>query len=298
MSVPLLELVDHGLSLSFQDLGRRGWKRFGVPPGGAMDDHAARWANRLLDNPLNAPVLEILMHGVTVRALRRITVAVAGASAQLAEGGHGSLWHTVVLEPEQELTFPPPPSGLWTYLAVAGGGFAAPRWFGSVSIFPRGGLGESLGPGVLLTGSESASPRPDSPIGARWVDPSELRQYDQPPALRVWPGPQFDLFSETARNAFFNQPWSVSARSDRTGYRLEGTPIPAPDLTLPSEPVLPGSIQVPPGGLPIVTMRDGPTVGGYSKIGLIDPDDLAWLAQCRPGQQIRLTPALPSAHSP
>ncbi|MBL9136795.1 MAG: biotin-dependent carboxyltransferase family protein [Verrucomicrobiales bacterium] len=296
MSVPLMELVDHGLGLSLQDLGRRGWKRFGVPPGGALDDHAARWANRLLDNPTNAPVLEILMHGVTLRALRRVTVAVTGAAPHVLKAGRGGPWHTAVIEPHQEITITPPQSGLWTYLAVAGGGFAAPRWFGSVSIFPRGGLGESLGPGFVLAGSEAATPRPDSPIGERWVDPSEIRNYARPPALRVWPGPQFDLFSTAARAAFFEQPWRVSSRSDRTGYRLDGAPIPSPALTLPSEPVLPGSIQVPPDGLPIVTMRDGPTVGGYSKIGLIDPEALAWLAQCRPGQQVRLELILGPSH--
>ncbi|MCC7373689.1 MAG: biotin-dependent carboxyltransferase family protein [Verrucomicrobiales bacterium] len=290
MSAPLLELVDYGLGLSIQDQGRSGWKRFGVPPGGAMDDNAARWANRLLDNPINAPLLEVLMHGVTLRALRTVTLAVTGANGTIGGSGHRGRWHTLVLPAHEELKVTPSNAGLWTYIAVAGGGFAAPRWFGSVSIFPRGGLGESLKPGFVFAGSPTATPRPDSPIAGRWVDPSKERHYAQPPPLRVWPGPQFDLFAEGARVKLFNQAWRVSSRSDRTGYRLEGTPIEVPALSLHSEPVLPGSIQIPPDGLPIVTMRDGPTVGGYLKIGLIDPRDLSWLAQCRPGQEVRLVP--------
>jgi allophanate hydrolase subunit 2 len=254
-----------------------------------LDGRIACWTT-----PPNAPLLEILMHGVTLRALRPVTLAVTGSAGIVGGSGHGGRWHTLVLASNEELTVTPARAGLWTYIAVAGGGFSAPRWFGSVSIFPRGGLGESLRPGFVFAGFANATPRPDSPIGGRWVNPTEERNYAQPPPLRVWPGPQFELFPETARSALFKQPWRVSSRSDRTGYRLEGTPIQVPSLTLHSEPVLPGSIQIPPDGLPIVTMRDGPTVGGYLKIGLIDPRDLAWLAQCRPGQEIRLAPNPPT----
>src|SRR5690606_21614570 len=108
-------------------------------------------------------------------------------------------------------------------------------------------------------------------VGQRWLDPTEQRDYSRLPELPVWQGPQWDLFPEPARAAFFDQPWKISARSDRTGYRLEGEPIAELNVSIPSEPVLPGSIQVPPDGLPIVTMRDGPTVGGDPKLGLIDP---------------------------
>lgn len=274
-----LEIVDPGLGVSLQDLGRRGWKRFGVPPGGALDDHAARWANLLLGNPLNEPVLEILLHGACLRARCRLEIALTGA---IGIPGRGA-WCTRSLEPGEDLVLPPPAAGLWTYLATPGG-FLGPRWFGSVSIFPRGGLGEPLTAGVILHRPVASVRLGSSAIGRRWVDPGEQRDYAHPPPLRVWRGPQWDLFPESSRAAFLNRPWRISARSDRTGYRLEGEPLAVPDVSLPSEPVLPGSIQVPPDGQPIVTLRDGPTVGGYPKLGVIDPQDLAWFVQCRPGQ--------------
>jgi allophanate hydrolase subunit 2 len=71
------------------------------------------------------------------------------------------------------------------------------------------------------------------------------------------------------------------------GYRLEGARINPPLCEMCSEPQIVGSIQVPPNGQPIVTMRDGPTVGGYPKIGIVDPESLSWLAQCRPGVRFR-----------
>jgi len=288
MAEPVLEILHPGFGASLQDLGRRGWKRFGVPPGGALDRHAARLANRLAGNLPHAPVLELLMHGARLRALGRIEVALTGAAA------HAGAWRTSWLEAGEELNVPPPPGGLWSYLAVAGG-FAGPRWFGSVSAFPRGGLGEALAAGAVLGRSAQALLQRSPGVGGRWLHPAEQRDYRQPPALRTWPGPQWDLFPEAARTAFFGQPWTVSARSDRTGYRLEGHRLHRVADSIPSEPVLPGSIQVPPDGRPIVTMRDGPTVGGYPKIGVIEAADLCWLAQCRPGQLVRFVPAEPHA---
>ncbi|MCC6231614.1 MAG: biotin-dependent carboxyltransferase family protein [Verrucomicrobiales bacterium] len=287
MNDPVLELISPGLGASLQDHGRRGWKRFGVPPGGALDDHAACWANLLVGNPLHTPVLELLLHGAVLRVLRPLTVSITGAA--LIPDAEG-LWRTFDLEEDDEVAVPPPESGVWTYLAVRGG-FLASRWFGSVSVFPRGGLGSALTARSLLHQAPHAPPHSPPHIGRRWVDPTEQRNYAHPPALRVWPGPQWDLFPEAARDRFFSQPWRISSRSDRTGYRLDGNPLSVSSVPLPSEPVLPGSIQLPPDGVPIVTQRDGPTVGGYPKIGVVDPADLSWLVQCRPGQEIRFIPA-------
>ena len=79
----------------------------------------------------------------------------------------------------------------------------------------------------------------------------------------------------------------MSSQSDRVGYRLTGNPLKPSATQIISEPVLVGSIQIPANGLPIVTMRDGPTVGGYPKLGLVDAADLSWLAQCRPGTKVK-----------
>lgn len=287
MFEPVLELVEPGLGVSLQDLGRQGWKRFGVPPGGALDRHGARMANLLVGNLPRAPVLEILLQGARFRARRRIEIAITGAGAMFP-GGTG--WRTFFLDADRELSFPAPAAGLWTYVAIPGG-FSGPRWFGSVSVFPRGGLGERLAAGAVLGRAEARPGTPPPGLGSRWLDPAQQRDYLRPPALPVWPGPQWDLFPESDRLRFLDRPWTISARSDRTGYRLDGAPLSRIAESIPSEPVLPGSIQVPPDGRPIVTMRDGPTVGGYPKLGLVDPLYLSWLAQCRPGQEVRFVAA-------
>ena len=177
-------------------------------------------------------------------------------------------------------------SGVWIYLAIEGG-FDGERILGSASAYPRGGIGRPLTRGQRLRKSSGFDLQLPDRVGGRVVDWHERRNYGQPPPLRVWCGPQWSLFNATAREKFFAQEWMVSSQSDRVGYRLQGEGLRAPASEIVSEPVLAGSIQVPPNGQPIVTMRDGPTVGGYPKIGLLDPADVSRLAQCRPGTKVR-----------
>jgi allophanate hydrolase subunit 2 len=161
---------------------------------------------------------------------------------------------------------------------------------GSASVCVRGGLGANLKAGETLSrvGGKPFGLLPG--VAGRIIPPQERREYKHPPPLRVWSGPQSNLFSRGDWERFFNESWTISPESDRAGYRLAGAPLASKPGQILSEPVRVGTIQVPENGLPIVTMRDGPTVGGYPKIGMVDPRDLDWLAQCAPGQRVRFQP--------
>ncbi len=276
----VLEVVSVGMGVSVQDGGRVGWKRFGVPPGGVMDRHAAAWANRLVGNPEGSAVLEILLQGAELRLLADRRVAVTGADASTEV----EVWHAVDVRAGDVIKWRRARRGVWSYLAVAGG-FAVPRFFGSASGYPRGGIGRVVQAGDRLLSSDQGGVAGGTAGAWAWWE--DRRDYETPPALRVWPGPQWAEFSGAAQEVLFETKWSASSRSDRVGYRLDGGRVEAPGGDMVSEPVLVGSIQVPPGGQPIVTMRDGPTVGGYPKIGLVDVAGLDWLAQCAPGVSFR-----------
>jgi len=101
--------------------------------------------------------------------------------------------------------------------------------------------------------------------------------------IRILPGPQADLLD---LEAFLEQPYKVGLSSNRVGLRLEGIPMPH-TLSLPSEPAIPGVIQLPPSGYPIILGPDGPTIGGYPKIAVVIAADLDRLARLRPGDEIR-----------
>jgi len=264
---------------SIQDGGRAGWTRYGVPASGAMDDHAAEWANRLLENRVDAPALEILGSGARLRFLCDAWIAITGAK------GKCPLWRAVHAQQGDLLEIGELETGLWTYIAVKGGFESAMR-LGSASAYPRAGFGQLFRAGDVLRAqkAELALPRGVSARVAPWT---EQRDYSRVPSLRVWPGPQWNSFSEEQRNGFFAQSWTVSPQSDRVGYRLSGEPVAHEIGELISEPVIPGTIQVPESGQPIITMRDGPTVGGYAKLGVVDERDISWLAQVRPGRDVR-----------
>ncbi len=277
-----LRILAPGLGATVQDAGRPGWKRFGVPPGGAMDPHAANWANRLLDNSPDAPVLELLLQGARIEVLRDCWLAITGSDASATI----QTWRAHHSRAAELIEFPRARSGVWTYVTIEGG-FAAPRWLRSASAYPRGGLGL-----ILKTGDELAAAGGNSfslprGVSGRTIAPDERRDYDHPPALRVWPAPQWDDFDAVERDRFFSGTWTVTSQCDRVGYRLSGEPMCCRVTNIISEPTLPGTIQVPDGGQPIVTMRDGPTVGGYPKLAVVDAADLPWLAQCSPGLKVR-----------
>lgn len=279
---PVLEVASPGMGMTVQDLGRIGWRRFGVPMSGAMDDHSVRIANQLVGNPPDTPVLEMLLQGQRVRVLEDSWISVTGADASSTIAD----WHAVKVHAGSEIVFPVNRLGVWIYLALAGG-IASSRWFGSASVCPRAQVGETLASGVRLFRAAKSSVQLPGAVAGRVAAWEEQRNFQKPPVLRVWAGPQRDWFTQDELNQFFETPWTVSSQSDRTGYRLEGDSLNVPKRDLISEPVRIGSIQMPPNGQPIVTMRDGPTVGGYPKIGMIDPRDLSWLVQCRPGQEVR-----------
>ena len=246
-----------------------------------MDRSSAAAANRLLGNRADAPVLEVLMQGAKLRVLEDTWIAIAGADLGCAIAP----WTACAVSAGTILQFPMNRSGLWAYVAVPGG-FDADRWFGSASVDSRNGLGKALGRGSQLSAQTSAATFGYERVGRRVLSAELQRDFLRPMVFELLPGPQFELFSAEARAQLASAEWTVSPRSDRTGFRLEGPVLEVPD-SIRSEPVLPGSFQIPGNGQPIVTMVDGPTVGGYAKLAVLKEADIDWLAQCRPGTRIR-----------
>lgn len=276
----MLELLATGSGIAFQDGGREGWRRYGVSPGGAMDRHAMRCANRLLGNSDDEPVLEIYRQGARIRVLEDTWLAIGGADfcSELPA------WTARPMQAGALLEFSKREAGVFAYLALPGG-FRSERWFGSVATDQRNGMGERLQSGTRLLGGSGRVAPAANRVVARQFDPQFARCYEHVPRMTLLPGPQFECFSEEARECLVTADWLVSASSDRSGYRLEGPSLEVPE-SIPSEPVLPGSFQVPGSGQPIVTMVDGPTVGGYAKIAILAETDQDRLAQCAPGTQL------------
>lgn len=279
----MIELLSIGSGLSLQDAGRAGWRRFGVPPGGALDAASMVLANQLLGNRADAPVLEVALQGACIVVHEPIWLALAGGDfcASLAAPA-ARQFHAGDI-----LTFDQTAPGRYAYLAVPGG-FAADDWFSSVATDLRNGMGQALKKGTRLRALRATPDVSTERVACR-------RPRDAPKALprgdahfKLFRGPQYAAFSAAARQALVETEWTLSLQSDRTGYRLEGAALPVPP-SIPSEPVLAGSFQVPGRGAPIVTMPDGPTVGGYAKLAVLREADLGTFAQCPPQTRLHFS---------
>lgn len=269
-----------GPALGLQDAGRPGWRRFGIPPGGWLDPAAAARANALLGNPTDLPALEFALGGTVLEILRPTWLALAGAAGARdfpAESARPCRAGEV-------LEFTPTRPLAWSVLAVPGGWLDEPV-FGSVSRLAHAGLGQALGPDAVLHAPNLA--RPDLFPGVALRRPAKLPPIDPEPVLRLLPGPHHEAFTAAELAPLTTARWTIDPRSDRSGYRLLGPPLP-PGPNIPSLPVLPGCIQISRSGRPIVILADGPTVGGYPIPALVDPDDLSILAQRPPLAPLRL----------
>src|SRR2546428_7485212 len=141
MNREIFEVLAPGLGATLQDRGRFGWRKFGVPPSGAMDDHAAAWANRLLDNAQGTTVIELLLQGARLAVRQDVWIAITGADAEASV----PTWRAVRVRQGQVVCFPQIRRGVWIYLAVEGG-FAANPWLASRSGYPRGQIARPLPP--------------------------------------------------------------------------------------------------------------------------------------------------------
>jgi len=282
-----LEVIDVNGLATIQDSGRKGWRRFGVPISGPMDGFAFQAANMLVGNSENEAVIEIGLGDITFRALHDCVISVAGTGYGLSiYVWDFPLWSSYYVRSGWTIRLNKTDDGMWAYLAASGGVQTQPT-LGSRSTYLRGrfdGLaGRQLQSGdVVSTGSLSHS---SYELAARTFREEARPAYTQSPTIDVVMGPQTRYFTHKSIEIFLSSEYSVSLTSDRMGYRLEGSPLAHRKKTeLISEGMTFGAIQVPSNGQPIVIMADGPTTGGYPKLGTVASADLPLLVQCVPNK--------------
>lgn len=296
----MIEVLSAGAQTTVQDLGRQGLLRYGVGTAGVMDRVAARSANIWLGNDENAAVVEIPTFPFEVRALGSVRVAVAGADSDVwLDGVLISPWICVSMKPQQVLRIGAPRHFARCYFAVEGG-IDVPVVLGSRSTQGRGSFGGFEGRGlaagdqlkVLEPTTRADSGRAGIPY-LSFVPPFVALDQPRPPeqdawSLRVLPAGEYEHFTPEAIEAFWTTPWKVSVQSNRAGYRLSGKTLTFKHtVEMRSHGIVPGVIQVPPSGAPIIQLSDAHTAGGYPKIGTVIEADLWRVGQIPLGSHIR-----------
>jgi KipI family sensor histidine kinase inhibitor len=279
-------VVRSGTLTTVQDGGRRGTAHLGVPRAGALDAPAARLANRLVGNSEGDAVLETTLDGVGFRVGvpddRSVTLAVTGAPAQVYVDGRAAQWGVAVgLRAGSVVDVGAALSGVRSYVALSGGIRVTPV-LGSRSTDTL----SDLGPPILSAGQVLALGDGEHPAASvSFTVPRPVGEV----MLHLRLGPDGDWFAPGSIDVLTGSTYTLSTESNRIGARLHGPSIAwRTEDEMDSAGMVVGAVQVPPDGRPVVLLADHPTTGGYPVIGVVDPADLAALAQARPGTTVRL----------
>lgn len=280
----ILEIDDCSPGCSIQDRGRLGWRRSGLPRSGALDLLAHAAANTLVGNAIWTAAIELFAGGMSLRAVGgAVRLALAGAEFQLQSDDARIPANTsFVLHPNQRLRITGPRHGMCATLAVEGG-IDVDEVLGSRSLHAKsrlGGLqGRAVSAGDRISIGRVASTREDVSL-----PPVDLCA-DKP--VRVVLGPQLEYFDDTSLDTFLSEAFVV-AQGDRMGFRLTGPQLAYDEaISLISEGIVEGAVQVTSAGEPLVMLADQQTIGGYPKIACVVSADLRIVAQRQPGASVR-----------
>lgn len=290
----VIEVLAPGMLTTMQAEGRTGLRHLGVGLGGALDPDTQAIANLLVGNAPATATLEVTLAGPTLRFAHATRIALCGAAFDAdIDGAPFPAWHRVDVPPGSVLRIGGCRSGARAWLAVAGG-IRVAQVLGSASTDLRGGFG-GVGGRALRAGDELAIDAFAEPVEcvriASWWIGGDALGADASRPIRVLPGSD----ATEPVHALFEREWTVAPASDRQGLRLAGTPLCLRDpREAISEPIVPGTVQLPPGGQPIVLLADAQTHGGYPRVGHVIRADRGRLAQLRAGDLLRFAPCTPT----
>lgn len=292
LSGATLTVLAPGLLSTIQDHGRFGLRNLGVPWSGAMTPVWQQLANALVGNSQRHSIIECFEGGLKLKtggAPMRLAVMAATDLKMHLEVGESS----TPIKPGRSYTVPPDTriqlnsTGSFRHAVIAIFGLETREQLGSASTYAKAGLGGIDGNALKAGDSLQVSGSPQGP-DLECIDPVSAAY--QSHRLRVVMGPQDDHFSPAGIDTFLSTEYTLGTEADRMGARLTGLPLEHRDEAardIVSDAIIPGSIQVPGNGQPIVLLNDAHTAGGYPKIATVISIDLPLLGLQRTGSLYR-----------
>ena len=271
-----------GPLVTFQDIGRPGNMRYGVSASGPMDIVSFEAANAVLGNETKQTAIEISLGGLILQCHEgSITLAITGGDFLIEyQGQKISSWTVLTIQKGERLSVRAGKSGSWAYLAFSGK-LNVKDWLNSSSTHSTSGFGG----GVLKTGQKFTLT--DASNQANRIGPILKPNFYTNDLIHAVLGPQDQYFMNTAIKIFSDSIFKVSDNYDRMGMQLTGPKLELKSaLSIPSEPVVKGSIQVSGDGIPTILLADHQTTGGYPKIATVISSDINRLVQLRSNQNV------------
>ncbi len=279
-----------GILTTVQDLGRNGFRRFGINQNGAMDKTAARLINVLLGNFENEAVLEMHFPAPILEFRENAIIAIGGADfGAKMDGNLIENWRPIFVKKSQILEFSQKNFGNRAYLSIKDG-FEINDWLNSKSTNLQAKIGGFEGRNLLK--SDEIFFRENSYFQKAefdyFITTKIIPKYNLTPKIRIIAGAEFEFLTGLSEEILLKEEFSISNNSNRMGFRLSGKSLYLLDkIELVSSAVNFGTIQLLPDGQMIILMADHQTTGGYPRIAHVISADLPILAQLGANDEVK-----------
>ncbi len=285
--ISTLEVIKADILTTVQDIpGRNGLRKYGIPTSGALDTHHAELANWLVGNPMDSPLLEITLGNAEFRFTKETVIGVTGGVAPIYVGDRPVQPNrNINIKPGEFLRIERLTKGARIYLSVAGD-WKLRKELGSYSTYRTAELG-GLNGRELKTGDRIEVDISGVEFTERTTPEELIPHYSHHQKIRVMAGPEWKWLTDKEQEKILELRFGISSTSNRMGLRLKNKmALSIQDSEFSSVPVVPGIVQLPPGGNPIVLMHDAQSVGGYPRILKVADADLWRLGQVWQGNEI------------
>ncbi len=268
-----------GLHTSLQDLGRYGFRKYGIPISGAMDQESSKLANLLVKNPADKAVMEVTQIGPELTFDEPTLIAITGADLSPHLNGSPITNNKAIpIRSGDILTFGAPKRGLRTYMSIKGG-FLYETVMNSQSMFVP------VTPKAKFTKGNQLGYQANYQSIENFATIRTEENHFENPSLAVFPGPEFHWLDQTTQSTLLNSEFTIGT-NNRMGYQLSNTEMPTNDFQMLTSPVIPGTIQLTPSGKLMALMRDAQVTGGYPRILQLTEKSINRLAQKGSGQVV------------
>ena len=254
----MIKVIDPGFYTSIQDKGRFGFQNYGVPVSGCMDENSAEIANQILENLRSSALLELTMTGCSLEFKKDTIIAVTGSDMNAKLNGSSiQMYNKIDVKKGDLLSFGRFESGFRTYIAFQGG-IKSEKVMKSRSMY--NGITKSFkiqkNDKIVLNNSINKS---------RSTNQEKIQKLILSDNIECYKGPEFHKLSKENKENLLKKQFSISNNHNRMGYILNEK-IKNNIKPIITSHVMPGTVQLTPGGKIIILMRDCQTTGGYPRI--------------------------------
>lgn len=268
----MIRILKKGLYTSIQDLGRSGYRNYGVPISGVMDSLSAKLSNLILGNEENNALMEITLQGPKLEFLTTTRIAITGANLNpVLNNLPIDMNKSISIRKGDIIDFRVRESGVRSYLAVAGG-FQTDIVLGSRSYYA--GITEkvTLENKELVPFNSSFSRGP-----SQYTQPKNQNTNLKLKELEVRQGPEFEMLNDIQKEYLLSKNFTLGI-NNRMAYQLQEH-LNNELKSILSSAVLPGTVQLTPSGKMIILTRDCQTTGGYPRVLQLTEHAICCLSQ-------------------